>query len=171
MNNNICKGILAIGIFLVLPCSCGTVTFNMSGASVSPAKTCQVNYIENRAEIVNPRLSLLMTEGLKDKIQANSSLNLVNSNADVLFEGEITGYNVQPQSVTAAGMAAKDRLTVTVKIKFTNEVKPENSFEKSFSRFYEYTTGTGFSSIENTAVDEILVELMDDIFNAAFSSW
>jgi hypothetical protein len=162
---------IAVAVFLLLPCACGRVTFNMSGASVAPAKTCQVNYVENRAEIVNPRLSLLITEGLKDKIQANSSLLLVNSNADVLFEGEISSYNVQPQSVTAAGMAAKDRLTVTVKIKFTNEVKPENSFDKSFSRFYEYTTGTAFTSIENTAVDDILEQLMDDIFNAAFSTW
>jgi hypothetical protein len=165
------KWLLAVLLFLLLPCACGKVTFNMSGASVAPAKTCQVNYIENRAEIVNPRLSLLVTEGLKDKIQANTSLNLVNNKADVLFEGEITSYNVQPQAVTAAGVAAKDRLTITVKIKFTNEVKSENSYEKSFSRFYEYSSGTAFTSVENAAVEDILKELMDDIFNEAFSTW
>jgi hypothetical protein len=143
----------------------------MSGASVAPAKSCQVNYIENRAELVNPTLSYQMTEALKDKIQSNTSLTLLNNNADVLFEGDITGYSVSPQAVTAAGVASKDRLTVTVKIKFTNEVKPENSFEKSFSRFYEYSSTTSFSSVESTAVEEILKELMDDIFNGAFSTW
>ncbi|MDR0714744.1 MAG: LPS assembly lipoprotein LptE [Bacteroidales bacterium] len=156
---------------LLLPFSCGKIVFNMSGASVAPAKTCQVNYIENRAEIVNPRLSYLVTEGLKDKIQANSSLKLVNNNADVMFEGEITGYNVQPQAVAATGVAAKDRLTVTVKIKFSNEVKPENSYEKSFSRFAEYSSGTAFTTVEGQLVDEILEQLMDDIFNEAFSTW
>ena len=163
--------IFALPIILLLAVACGKVTFNMSGASVAPAKSCKVNYFENRAEVVNPQLSSLTTDALKDKIQANTSLLMVNGNADVTFEGEITGYTIQPQAVTAQGTAAKDRLTVSVKVKFTNEVKPENSFDKSFSRFYEYDGSRSFSSVESEAVDEILKELMDDIFNAAFSTW
>ncbi|MDR2036902.1 MAG: LPS assembly lipoprotein LptE [Bacteroidales bacterium] len=143
----------------------------MTGATVGNAKTCQVNFFENRAEIVNPRLSLQVTEGLKDKIQANTSLNLVNNNADVLFEGEITGYSVQPQAVQASGTASKDRLTVTVKVKFTNEVSPELSYEKSFSRYAEYSSSQSFESVQSGLVDEILEQLMDDIFNEAFSTW
>jgi hypothetical protein len=158
-------------IVALLTPACGSVSFNMSGASVAPAQTCQVSYFENRAEIVNPRLSNQITQALQDKIQSNTSLSLVTSNADVLFEGEITGYSVQPQAVQASGTAAKDRLTVTVKVKFTNAVKPENSYDKSFSRFYEYTSSSSFPTIEGTAVDAILAELMDDIFNAAFSLW
>ncbi len=160
--------VLTVSILMV---GCGKVTFNMSGASVAPAKTCKVNFFENRAEIVNPRLSYQITEALKDKIQSNTSLSLVNGNADVTFEGEITGYSVLPQNVTASGTAAKDRLTVTVKVKFTNELKPENGFEKSFSRFEEYTSGTSFPSVENSLVEKILEQLMDDIFNEAFSTW
>ena len=99
------------------------------------------------------------------------SLKLVNNNADVVFEGEITGYTVMPQQVTAAGTAAKDRLTVTVKVKFTNLLDSENSYDKSFSRFQEYTGGTSLSSVESSLVDDILKELMEDIFNEAFSSW
>jgi hypothetical protein len=163
--------VLAFSVAWLMVLSCGSVSFNMSGASVAPAKTCQVNYFENRAEIVNPRLSYLVTEALKDKIQSNSSLNLVNSHADVLFEGEITGYTVQPQAVQATGIAAKDRLTVTIKVKFTNEVKEENSYDKSFSRFSEFSSGTSFTAVENQLVDEIMEQLMDDIFNEAFSSW
>jgi hypothetical protein len=165
------KKIILVFVIPLIVSACGRVTFNMSGASVGTAKTCQVNYFENRAEIVNPRLSYLVTEALKDKIQSNTSLNLVNSNADVLFEGEITGYNVQPQAVQASGLPAKDRLTITVKVKFTNEVKSEYSYEKSFSRFSEFSSGTSFASVENDLVDEIMEQLMDDIFNAAFSTW
>ncbi len=151
--------------------ACGSVSFNMSGASVVPAKTCQINYFENRAEIVISTLSSQMTEGLKDKIQSNTKLALVTNNADVLFEGEITGYATQPQAVTAEGKASMDRLTITVKVKFTNEVKPEYSFEKSFSRFYEYSSSMTLASVQDQAITKILEELMDDIFNAAFSNW
>ena len=165
------KHIIVLVFCSIVTCSCGSVSFNMSGASIGNAKTCQVVYFENRADIVNPRLSAQMTDALKDKIQSSSSLRLVNSNADVLFEGEITGYNVQPQQVTASGTAAKDRLTISVKIKFTNSLDSEKSYDKSFSRFQEYTGGTSLSSVEGQLVDDILMELMEDIYNEAFASW
>jgi len=158
-------------VFLaIVACSCGTVTFNMSGASFGNAKTCQVVYFENRADIVNPRLSALMTDALKDKIQSSSSLRLINSNADVLFEGEITGYIILPQQLTQSGKAAEDRLNITVKVKFSNELDSEKSYDKSFSRFQQCTGGT-FSSNEAKLVDDILMELMEDIYNEAFASW
>ena len=158
-------------ILAIVSVSCGTVRFNMSGADIGNAKTCQVNYFDNRADIVNPRLSAEMTDALKDKIQSSTSLKLVNSSADVMFEGEITGYSVQPQQVTASGVAAKDRLTVTVKVRFTNELDPDKNYDRSFSRFQEYTGGTSLSSVESQLVEDILKELMEDIFNEAFASW
>jgi len=144
----------------------------MSGANIGNAKTCQVVYFDNRADIVNPRLSAQITDALKDKIQSSSSLRLVNSNADVTFEGEITGYRIQPQQVTASsGRAEMDRLTITVKVKFTNELDSEKSYDKSFSRFQEGTAGTVTGSVESSLVESILEELMEDIYNEAFASW
>ena len=151
--------------------SCGHVTFNMSGATIGNAKTCQVVYFENRADIVNPRLAAQMTDALKDKIQSSSSLRLVNSNAHVMFEGEITAYSTQPQQVTASGRPEMDRLTVSVKVKFTNEIDPDKNYEKSFSRFQEGAVGTIVGAAEDRLVEEILKELMEDIYNEAFSSW
>ena len=165
------KRLILSVITAIAVAACGIVTFNMSGASVGNAKTCQINYFDNRADIINPRLSADITDALKDKVQSSTNLRLVNSNADVMFEGEITGYTVQPQQVTAAGMASKDRLTVTVKIKFTNELDPDKSYDKSFSRFQEYPGGESLSSHEAALVEDILKELMEDIFNEAFASW
>ena len=158
-------------LLAIVSLSCGRVTFNMSGATVGNAKTCQVGFFENRADIVNPRLSTQMTDALKDKIQASTSLKLVNGTADVAFEGEITGYAVTSGQVTAQGVAAKDRLTISVKVRFNNELDPDKSYDKSFSRFQEYTGGTSLSSVESQLVDDILNELMEDIFNEAFASW
>ena len=159
-------------LWVFIAISCGQVSFNMSGASIGNAKTCQVVYFDNRADIVNPRLSAQITDALKDKIQSSSSLRLVNSNADVTFEGEITGYRIQPQQVTAtSGRAEMDRLTITVKVKFTNILDTEKSYDKSFSRFQEDTAGTIIGSVEDQLVKSILEELMEDIYNEAFASW
>jgi len=151
--------------------TCGKVTFNMSGASIGNAKTCQVGYFENRADIVIPSLSAQMTDALKDKIQSSSSLRLVNNNADVIFEGEITGYNIQPQQITpATGRPAQDRLTITVKVKFTNMLESDKSYDKSFSRFQEAPSGSISSNADQLA-GLILEELMEDIYNEAFANW
>ena len=151
--------------------SCGKVTFNMRGTSIGNAKSCQVGFFENRADIVNPRLSVQMTDALKDKIQSSTKLRLVNSNADVAFEGEITGYNVTSGQITAQNVAARDRLTITVKVRFNNELDPDKNYDKSFSRFQEFAGGTPLSSVESGLVDDILKEIMEDIFNEAFASW
>jgi hypothetical protein len=166
---NVLTGLL-FAFLAFVSVTCGRVTFNMSGANIGNAKTCQVNLFENRADIVNPILSAQITDALKDKIQSATSLKLVNSNADVSFEGEITGYNVQPQQITQ-NIAAKDRLTVTVKVRFTNELDDEKSYDKSFSRFQEYPGGESLSSHESQLVEDILKELMEDIFNEAFATW
>jgi len=165
------KKITVLALWAIAFYSCGRITFNMSGASIGNVKTCQVVYFENRADIVNPRLAAQITDALKDKIQSSTSLRLVNSGADVMFEGEITGYTVQPQQITAQNKAETDRLTVTVKVKFTNSLDSQKSYDKSFSRFQEYTGGTALSSVEGQLVDAILKELMEDIFNEAFASW
>ena len=166
------KKIIIIIFWVFVPFSCGKVSFNMSGASIGNARTCLVVYFENRADIVNPRLSAQMTDALKDKIQSSSSLRLVTNNADVTFEGEITGYSVQPQQITAQNVAAKDRLTITVKVKFTNILDSEKDYDKSFSRFQEFPAGSSLSSIEGgPLVEEILKELMEDIYNEAFAAW
>jgi hypothetical protein len=165
------KIILYIFLLPFVLISCGVVTFNMSGATIGNAKTCQVSFFENHADIVNPALSALITDALKDKVQSSTSLRIVNSNADVMFEGEITGYNVQPQQITAANVAARDRLTVTVRVRFNNELDPDKSYERSFSRFQEFTGGMQISSVEAELLPLILEELMEDIFNEAFASW
>ena len=166
---------ISTGVFIALlafvSVTCGSVTFNMSGATIGNAKTCQVGYFENRSDFVNPRLSTQMTDALKDKIQSSSSLRLVNSNGDVTFEGEITGYAIQPQQIRQDGTPAEDRLTITVKVKFTNMLDSDKSYDKSFSRFQQGTTGTIKGSVETQLVESILEELMEDIYNEAFASW
>jgi hypothetical protein len=162
---------IIFAIFAIAAYSCGRVTFNMSGASFGNARTCQVVTFENRAEIVNPRLAAQMTDALKDKIQSSSSLRLVNSSADVTFEGEITGYSVQSGQITAANVAARDRLTITVKVRFTNALESDKSYDKQFSRFDEYPGGESLNAHENTLVDNILKEIMEDIYNEAFAAW
>jgi hypothetical protein len=145
----------------------------MSGASIdyNTTKTCEIKYIANNAEIVNPTLSATCTEALRSRIQGDTRLGMVARNGDVVFEGTITGYAITPMAVTAENVAAKDRLTITLRVIFTNTKDPKFSYNKTFSRFAEYDRSKVFASVESQLIEEIVPLLVDDIFNASFMNW
>ncbi len=90
---------------------------------------------------------------------------------DVNFEGEITDYNTRPLTVAADAQAAMNRFTITVKVKFTNTVDPDLSFEQSFSRYQDYNSSLELSNVEKELSAKIVEMVVEDIFNQAFVNW
>lgn len=150
--------------------SCGIYSF--TGASIPPeAKTFSVDFFPNNAPLVQPTLSQVFTDALKDKFSRQTNLRLINGVGDLHFEGSITGYAVQPQSIGADDRAQQNRLTVAVRVRFVNEFQPENDFEQTFSRFYDYAATRSLAEVENEAIDAIVEALVEDIFNRAVVNW
>jgi hypothetical protein len=159
-------------VFIIISGTGCKVTYSFSGASISPqVKTLSVQYFQNRASLVQPGLSQGLTNALIDKCKAQTSLSIVNGIGDVSFEGEITDYNTRPLTVSANERAAMNRFTISVKVKFTNSVEPSLSFDQSFSRYQDYDSNLNLSDVEKKLVDEIVVLLVEDIFNKAFVNW
>ena len=149
-----------------------TLTYKFTGASIPPeAKTLSIAYFPNQAPLVNPLLSQNFSEGLRDFFERQVRLSMVERGGDLSFEGEITGYNLQPISVQADAMAAMTRLTITVNVRFTNRFDAEQDFEKSFSQFVEFDDEVNFASAEQDLVEEINQLLFDQIFNASVANW
>lgn len=157
-------------ICLVLNNSCGF--YSLTGASISPdVKTASVPYFQNRASVVQPMLSRELTEKLKDKIQSQTNLKLVNESGDAHFEGEITSYVVSPAAITGENIAAKNRLTISVKVKFTNSKDAQYDFDSSFSRFEDFDSNVSVDAVESELIEKISEQLVEDIFNKAFVNW
>lgn len=160
--------VLTIGSFF----SACKMTYSFTGANLSPLiKTFTVYYFPNRARLVNPTLSQTFTEELKGKLQRQTSLNELSDNGDIEFEGQITGYEIRPMSIQKEDMAAQNRLTVTVKVKYTNNKVPEESFERNFSAFEDFNSGLSISDIEDELSALIIEKLNEDIFNATIANW
>lgn len=150
--------------------SCGIYSF--SGTSIQPdVYTVTINYFEYKALRVNPSLSNELTEALKDQFRRLTRLEEVDQEGDLEISGEITGYDVKAMAVTADEVAAQNRLTVTVKIYFTNRKYPEDDFEKSFSAYADYDSMQSLDSVEATLCEEIIDTLIEDIFNATVANW
>lgn len=149
---------------------CGIYSF--TGASVcAECKTVSVSYFQNYAPLASPSLSQSFTEKLRDVLISQTNLTLVGKNGDLHFEGSITDYNTKPVSIQGNETAALNRLTITVRVKFTNTKQPADDFEQVFTRFIDYESSKDFSQIENDLIENVNSQLTQDIFNKALSNW
>lgn len=162
---------LAMSVTLLLG-GCSIVNYSFSGTSIQPdVKTVTINYFDYKALKVNPNLSNDLTEALKDKFRKLTKLEQVEMDGDLDLQGEVTGYEVRAAAVTANEVAAQNRLTVTVKLKFTNRKYPEDDFEKSFSAYSDYDSTNSLDAVESTLCQEIIDKLVEDMFNASVAQW
>jgi len=163
--------IIMVAAMLVVFASCKG-GYSFTGASISPdVKTIQISYFPNRASNVNPSLSSTFTEALKDRFLSQTSLTIVNLQGDLTIEGEITDYRVTPQAYQGNETAALNRLTINVRVKFTNTKDPSKSYDTQFSRYADFESSKNLASVESQLITEIVDQLTEDIFNKAVVNW
>ena len=146
--------------------------YNFTGAKPIDAKTFQVNFFQNNAELIEPGIDRKFTIKLQEIIQNQTNLSLTNSNGDLLYEGEIVEYRITPMQATAAQTAAESRLTISVNVRFSNKNKETDNFEKRFSFYRDYSGNSlPTGSVLNDYIDEIYERITQDIFNESLAKW
>jgi hypothetical protein len=161
-------------LLLVIILSGCKVSYSFRGTNLSSeVKSISISTIENRAMKVNPSLSNNLTNELQDKYRKLTKLEMLQEGGDLEISGYIASYDISPTAVTAEEVASMNRLTVTVKIFFTNNITPEESFEegKSFVAFQDYDSNLSIDAVEAQLCDEIIKTLVEDIFNATVANW
>ena len=155
---------------LLLIVSCGIYSF--TGGDTGKAKTLQIDFFRNNAPLIEPSLSQKFTQDLQDLFLRQTNLDLVSTGGDLRFEGEITGYRIAPMSATAQQTAVQNRVTITVNVRYYNKFIEKDNFEKAFSFYYDYPANTQLiGSALETAFNEIIQRLTQDIFNASVAKW
>ena len=149
------------------------VNYSFTGADIpAEAKTISVGYFIATATLANPAVSQQFTTDLIAMVLTQTSLDVVDDNGDLQFEGTITGYKITPAAVQSdTEAAAKNRLTMTVKVKYTNTIEPEKSFEKDFSQFADFNADDNLNDVEQVLIEIIDETLVQAIFNASLGSW
>ena len=166
---NFCSKILFL-LSLVFLSACGFYSF--TGASISPdVKTVSVQYFPNRAGTIEPTLSQVFTEQLKDYFLEQTNLNFETELGDLNFSGEIVKYEVKPIAIQANEQAAQNRLTIAVKVTFENTKDDTKNFEQKFSRYADYDSEQNLAEAEDVLIQQITNELAEDIFNKAVVNW
>lgn len=161
--------ILFLLFFALSGCKIG-----LNGASIpAEMKTVNVQIFENNAPLVVPYLSSQFTEELKTRIRNQTSLSITPNDAHGVFSGNITGYSVTPEAITDNNnpVAGANRLTISVSVKYTNNLNPKQSFEESFVRYKVFRLTGSLQSMEQGLIKDVTAQLTEDIFNRAFAQW
>lgn len=176
LNRSLLNVLVFIAISLLFH-ACGVYSF--SGASLSPdIKTISIQNFYNDSGSGPPNMSQLFTEKIKDYYQQNTNLSLVDDNGDLLLEGSITRYDFTPVAPRSSGsdevadVASLMRLNITVSATYINTQDDEFNFDnRSFSFFADFNAEQDPSSVEDQLIDEILDQIIFDMFNASVANW
>lgn len=148
------------------------VNYSFTGASIAEdVKTVSVKTFQNFAPLAQVNYSQTFSEALKDIFISQTNLTLASNDGDLQFEGAITNYQISSVAIQGNETAAKNRLTITVHVKFTNTKDKKQDFETDFTRFTDYDSSVNISGIEDQLIKEINNQLTQDIFNKSVGSW
>lgn len=164
------KSFLLLTVIPFFIISCGIYSF--TGGDVGDAKTIQINFFNNNAQLIEPTLSQSFTLALQDFFLQQTNLDLTKKNGDLQFEGEITRYTIIPTNATANQTAAQNRLTVEVNVRYFNQKEPKKDFEKRFSHFFDFDANAILQdALLEEAYEVIFERITQDIFNASVANW
>jgi hypothetical protein len=108
---------------------------------------------------------------LKDQYANHTRLIQVKRNGDLKLEGEIIKYEQRNKAVSSEGYSAQTELTMTVNVRFTNNVKHSDDFEKQFSASASYETTQSLNAVQEELVTQMVKDICDQIFNATVANW
>ncbi len=168
MNNLVTKKLffLTLFLFLNLLSSCGIYTLSGVNATGKIKVTAFANSGGGP-----PNMAQNLTENLRLYYIQNSRLQVVNAEEKYLVEGEIMSYQLAPIAPTSTDLAAKNRLTMTVKVRFTNNQNSEEDFDENFTQYADFNQGQSLSQVENDKIKEIFDKIIYDIFQKTAAQW
>jgi len=162
------KIITILTLFLLVSCN---VKYNFTGTGKINAKTFQVNYFQNNAEIVEVGIERTFTQKLQNTIQNQTNLDLVTSGGDLLYEGEIVEYRITPMASNANQQSSQNRMTITINVRYSSKNSEDDNFEKRFSFYHDYDANLLPSAVLNEALEIIYERITQDIFNESLAKW
>ena len=150
------------------------ISFKMNGANIDYSTTHSISVADfpNNAALVYPPLSNDLSEGIRDLYQRQTRLQVLRKGGDLELEGEITGYTLTPMSISAAdSYSAETKLTMTVRVRFINNVAPEDSFEKTYTAYQTFDSSRMLTDVQDELCTTMIKEIAESIYNDTVAKW
>ena len=169
--NKVALTLSVILIGMVLTACKVSYKFNSSSIDYTKTKTITIVDFPIRASYVWAPMQTIFNEQLRDIFSSHTRLVQVNRNGDLKIEGEITQYSQRNKSVSSEGYSALTELSMTVNVRFTNNVNHDEDFEQSFTATASYDSRLSLNSVQEGLVEEMVEDITEQIFNATVANW
>jgi hypothetical protein len=168
------KSLLACAALITMMMFSGCViSYKFNGASIDYSKTKSISIADfpNVAPLVYAPLSTNLSDGLRDLFQRQTRLEVLRRGGNLELEGEITGYQLTPMAVSADSYAAETKLTMTVRVRFTNNINPEESFEKTYTAYQTFDASLMLNDVQDELCNTMITEIAELIYNDTVAKW
>ena len=165
------KLLFASVIYLMLVSCSISYKFNGSSIDYTKTKTISISDFPNTAELVYPPLSQQFSEALRDSYTKQTRLQILKKEGDLHLEGEIVGYQLTPLAISADSYASQTKLTLTIKVRFTNYKNPEEDFDKSYTAFQTFDSNLILNSVQDALIKQMITDIVDNIYNDTVAKW
>lgn len=174
-SGHLLKCIIFAGVYLCffsLLSSC-SVSFKMNGANINYQTTRSISIADfpNHAPMVNPTLSNNLTEAIRDLYQRQTRLQILRKGGDLELEGSIIGYDISQGAISVDSYASESKLTIRVQVHFTNNINPEESFDKTYSAWQTFDANRMLSDVQDELCSIIITEIAESIYNDTVAKW
>lgn len=164
--------LILISVFCISALQMCTVSYSFTGADIPPnAQTFSVKTFQMATPLAPATYNQVITESLKDLMLSQTSLDLAEKQGDLQFEGVVTRYDIGNAAISSEEVTSLNRLTIAVKVKYINTFDREKNFERTFSRFADYSSSQDISTVEQALIEDINSQLTQDIFDASLGAW
>lgn len=166
-------GIVALLFGIVILAGSCSISYKFNGSNIdyTKIKTISISDFPNNAELVYPPLSQEFSEALRDAYSKQTRLQSVKKGGDLHLEGEIVGYQLTPMAISADSYASKTKITLTLKVRFTNSKNPEDDFDKSYTAFQSFDSTLMLNDVQDQLIKQMITDIVDNIYNDTVAKW
>lgn len=170
LSRPIALGLLSLFIVLFSGCS---ISYKFNGANINYQTTHSISIADfpNNAPLVNPTLSNNLSEGIRDLYQRQTRLQVLSKGGDLELEGEIVGYDITQGAISTDSYASESKLTIRVSVHFTNNVNPEESFDKTYSAYQTFEASRLLTDVQDELCAIMIQEIAENIYNDTVAKW
>lgn len=163
---------IVFGLFFILCSSC-SISYKFNGANINYQTTHSISIADfpNNAPMVNPTLSNLLSESIRDIYQRQTRLTVLSKGGDLELEGEIVGYDITQGAISANSYASESKLTIRVQVHFINNIYPEESFDKTYTAYQTFDASRLLTDVQDELCNIIVTEITENIYNDTVAKW
>lgn len=168
--HRVIRGLLCAAVLCLGGCRI-SYTFNGASIDYSKIKSISIADFPNNAPLVYAPLSNNLSDAIRDIYQRQTRLEIVQRGGNLELAGEITGYTLTPMAVSADSYAAETKLTLTVQVRFTNNIAPEESFEKTYTAYQTFNASRMLTDVQEELCTIMITEISENIYNDTVAKW